>query len=635
MCLKFQVISLDLSFNYLETFPSAMEVFSELKHLNLSHNKISTLKFTDLNGLVNLQTLDLTYNAFHDWKDIHSGAFSPTINLLYLDFSHNPLRSISKYSNHLYVQSLEVLRLVNCSMDFAPLTNINRLLNLKELDLSKNPITSINDTFQLQNIRSIDLSMTNLKSLHEDVFVNLPSLEILRMNNNINLRKFICHSDSLLYLDLSNSEMLDRIPTGRMRKLYHLDMSGNFLKIINGNSFANMINLQLLNLSMNAITVIHEDAFRGLNQLTSLDLSYNKIKSINEKTFVNNSALTYLNLSHNYINELDTISSSSLKVLIASYCEIYQMNRYSLTMMPNLVTLEMSRNFLTKLPDGLIALSLVILDLSYCRISSLTNDTFKEMFYLRDINLAYNALTTIDPSYFPRAFKATISNNPWRCDCKRLKRMFEWMVTYSSETLDTLICDSPEKVEGKTWEEACQQEWSEKSSTRDVMWYYSLAVVIAMVLALFALVILRKVKNLQEQRIRLAEEARRTEEREALRRMQERQREFQLEEDRNAPDPRELQRPPSYNEALLLPRLDASQPSLAESLGSRGSLRGSNPDVAKKNKIRRKRRRRKSEEERRASRITVDSDSSDENQSADSLQSRRKLYQAPPLESDF
>lgn len=170
------------------------------------------------------------------------------------------------------------------------------------------------------------------------------------------------------------------------------------------------------------------------------------------------------------------------------------------------------------------------------------------------------------------------------------------------------------------------------------MWYYSLGIVIAMIVALFALVVLRKIKSIQEKHIRLQEEERRVEEREALRRMQERQRELQEEEDRNAPDPRDLQRPPSYNEALLLPRVGASQPNLAgsvHSFGSRGSLRGSSADIAKKNRIRRKRRRRKSEEERRASRITIDSDSSEEYQSMDNLSTRRKLPQAPPLESDF
>lgn len=135
-------------------------------------------------------------------------------------------------------------------------------------------------------------------------------------------------------------------------------------------------------------------------------------------------------------------------MLTASFCEIYEINRYSLALMPSLVTLILSRNFLTTLPNRLIGRSLGILDVSYCRIRTLNNETFEETFYLRQINLASNALTSIDPAYFPRAFNVIIKDNPWRCDCPQLKRMFEWMTTYSASRLNDLICNAPEKAEG-------------------------------------------------------------------------------------------------------------------------------------------------------------------------------------------
>lgn len=628
------VINLDLSFNKFEILPEGMKDFSELKYLNLSHNQISTLKFGDLEGLVNLEVLDLTYNLFHDWKDIHSSIFLPTTKLQYLDFSHNPLRTLSRHSNHLFIQSLEVLRLVNCSMKSIPVNVFNRLANLKELYLSDNPIVNISEKFQLQNTKLVEISDSRLHYLDENVFAGMPSLERLVLRKNLNLRSFACNSDSLMYLELANS-MLEKVPSGYMRKVVYLDLSENYLKTIPARAFVNFVSLEVLNLSTNSLTSINDLAFEGLNLMTSLDLSYNKLSILGDRLLSNNSALIFLNLSHNYISKLDTINSKSLKVLIASFCEISSLERDSLYMMPSLVSLSLSRNYLTRLPDGLIAKSLVLLNLSNCRINTLNNETFSEMFYLREINLASNALTTIDPSYFPRAFKVTIKDNPWRCECKKLKRMFEWITAYSANDLNYLVCSSPEKVEGKTWEQACEDEWYPNRITKDTMWYYSLGIVIAMVLALFALVVLRKLKSLQEKRVREEEDARRAEEREALRRMHERQRESREEENRNAPDPRELQSPPSYNEALLLPRLDASHPSLSGSLHSLAS-RGSTSDIAKKNRIRRKKRRRKEEEERRASRITVDSNSSEEYQSNDNLSSlRRKAYQSPPLESDF
>ncbi|CAG9760420.1 unnamed protein product [Ceutorhynchus assimilis] len=632
------IISLDLSHNRFSAFPGDMDAFGELKYLNLSNNQISTLKYSDLMGLEKLETLDLKFNLFHDWKDIHSSTFLPTKNLQFLDFSHNPLRSIPRYSNHLYIESLQILRLSNCSMRIIPVNVFNRLANLKELYLSDNPITSINDTFQIESLRLIDLSQCELNYMEENVFSALTNLEMLILSKNIFLKRFLCNSDHLLYLDLSDS-LLDRIPSGSLRKVLRLDLSGNYLRSISAGSFTKLQSLQVLNLSTNSLTTIHERGFEGLTEVISIDLSFNKIQTLDERLLNNNSALSHLNLSHNYIKSLDTISSKSLKMLIASFCEIYELNRYSLELMPNLVTLILSRNFITTLPNRLIARSLSILDVSFCRIRTLNNETFEEMFYLRQINLASNALTSIDPSYFPRAFNVIIKDNPWRCDCQRLKRMYEWISTYSSNRLNGLICDSPEKSAGKTWEEACIAEWYPNRVKKDTMWYYSLGIVIAMVVALFALVIIRRFKSMQDERLRLEDEARRAEEREALSRMHERQREIEYEEDRTAPDPRELQRPPSYNEAILMPMVSASHPSLAgsvHSFGSRASLGGSAADINKKNRIRRKRRRRKSEEMRRASRITLDSDSSSEEryQSMDNLEPRRKP-QGPPLESNF
>lgn len=258
---------MDLSYNNFEIFPAGIGTYSELKYLNISHNRISTLKLSDLEGLENLERLDLTFNLFHDWKDIHSSTFLATKNLKFLDFSSNPLRSIPKYSNHLYIESLEVIRLTNCSMKTIPVNVFNRLTNLKELYLSDNPITSINETFHLENLKLMDISGCRLNFLEENVFSNMTNLEMLILNRNVHLKRFSCHSNSLLYLDLSDC-MLERIPSGYLRKLIRLNLAGNYLKMIPMNSFMYFFSLQTLNLSTNAITGIHEQAFEGLTEVS-------------------------------------------------------------------------------------------------------------------------------------------------------------------------------------------------------------------------------------------------------------------------------------------------------------------------------------------------------------------------------
>nr|QGA72533.1 leucine-rich repeat-containing G-protein coupled receptor 5-like protein [Rhynchophorus ferrugineus] len=626
------VTDLDVSWNNFTTIPDQIKQFSELRYFNISHNRISTLMPTDFEGLEKLESLDLSFNRFQDWRDIHPTTFHPAINLKRLDFSSNPLRTINNQSNHLNIKSLLILRLTNCSLKTVPVSVFNRLVNLKELHLSANPITNINESFQLNNLRYIDLSQCLLNYIDENAFADLVSLEVLNLKRNIHLKRFTCHSEYLSQLDLSEC-VLEKVPSGRLRHVRILDLSMNYIKNIPAKSFLNYHSLELLNMSMNAITSIDSAAFDGLNLIKSIDLSFNKLMILDEKLFYNNTQLISLNLSHNYIRYLNNISSDSLKVLTVSYCEIHEINKYSLIFLPNLIKLFMSRNFISNLPDNLIADNLGVLDVSSCRIKSINNKTFAGMFYLREINLANNALTSIDPSFFPRATNVVIYENPWRCECASLKRMFEWITTYNADRLDELICYSPEKYAGKTWQEVCMDQWYPKQLKKETMWYYSVGIIILMILALVVVTILRKIKDIKEERIRVEHENRRAEEREALRRMQEAEMEIEEQENRNAPDPRDLQRPPSYTEALLMPVISASQPNLTGSLhnlASRQNVRGSNPDLSK---LRKKRIRKKSEE-RRASRMTLDSDSSYDNQSRDYVPPRKNL-QALPLESDF
>uniref|UniRef100_V5GLJ8 Insulin-like growth factor-binding protein complex acid labile subunit n=1 Tax=Anoplophora glabripennis TaxID=217634 RepID=V5GLJ8_ANOGL len=621
------VISLDLSYNSFQSFPEGLRDFQSLKYLNISNNKISTLGHSDFAGLENLERLDLSYNQFHDWKDIHSATFGYLKILTYLDISNNALRSIPQYSSHLVIPSMEILKLNNCSMRSVPVQTFKSLPNLKELHMTDNPIRIINDSFELSNVKYIDLSGCDLQYIGDHVFQALPLLETLILKNNDYLKKISCNSESLLYLDLSGCT-LETVPTGNLRALTFLNLQGNFLREIPDRSFTNFPNLLKLNLSYNAISVIQDNAFRGLDNVNIIDLSLNKLTVLSEKTFLSTIALITLNLSHNYINSIDSITSTSLKTLDVSYCEIYAINRFSLGNLPKLIELSLARNFLSSLPDGWTADRLVYLDVSGCRIKTINNHTFEQMFYLRHINLSGNRLTTIDPSFFPQALYVKVDDNQWRCDCPKLKSMFEWLIEYN-ERVDRLICDSPERYEGKAWHEACQDEWYPTPQSKDHLWWYSVGVIVTMVLLLVAVVAMRKMHQIKESRLREIEETRRAQEREALERMHRLQRERREEENRNAPDPREVQRPPSYNEALLLPRLDSSYQNLSGSMHSLNSRQsGSNPDVSKKGRPKRKRRRRKSDssEGRRASRVVVDSDTSDLD---------TQLRTQAPLESDF
>lgn len=622
------VTSLDLSINNFEKISGDIKLFTKLRHLNMSYNRIATLGHLDFNGLIHLEQLDLSFNYFHDWRDIHSQTFTKLKKLKFIDFSNNDIRTLPVNSNHFAVKSLKILKLNNCSVISIPAGFLKTITNITELHLAENPINQLDVNLTSKTLKYIDLSSSALTYISDSAFQGLQSLENLKMSKNKCLRNITINVSSLIKLDLSDS-LLDTSPYGTMGSLQHLNLHGNILREIKNNRYVNIPNLLYLNLSLNAITSIDENAFRGLEFLNILDLSYNKLNYIPQETFLSTKNLIWLDVSHNYLTSLDSISSSSLNILNASYCEINYISKYTLSALPQLRLLSLKRNFLSSLPDHWLAGQIYSLDLSDCRIKSINNYTFSEMSSLYKLDLSSNRLTTIHYTNFPSNLQLiSITDNLWRCDCNALKDTYYWLQSHGS-FVDDLICDSPENVDGANWLTACQTQWYPSSKKKDNLWWYSIILLVSLLLLLITVVVLRKLNEMREKRFREIEEQRRQQEREAreaLQRMQQRHREYREEASQNAPDPRDSQGPPSYNDALLLPRLDSSQLSLASlhSFGSRGSLHGSNPEVNKKGKIRRKRRRKRSEStERPIRRVEPDSN--------DSEPDRRER----PLESDF
>ncbi|RZC42358.1 uncharacterized protein BDFB_009840, partial [Asbolus verrucosus] len=609
-----QVTILDLSHNEFQIFPEDLNIYTNLIYLNLSHNKIQSLGVGAFRKLRNLQRLDLTYNKFSDWMDIRSNAFAFAKSLIVLDFSHNPLRSLPGEKNPLQINSLEILRLNNCSIDNLNNKFFEKLPRLKELHLSENPIKSIRSNFASHSLKFLDLSRCNLQHIIPTAFTNLTALQTIFMYQNINLKKFTCDSLSLLYLDLADCN-LEMVPHGYLPNVYAANFRGNHFRIIPKFSFVNFTSLKLLDLSYNAISVVEENAFSGLVSIERIDLSLNTLSRLSREMFYSNEELRVLNLSRNYFSKVQNFDSPSLEVLDLSSCEIHSVDKDSLVDMSSLKILNLSKNVISLLPDNWQAINLITLDVSLCRIKNINNKTFARMPSLRQVNLAGNRLTTASPECFLQVVSLDISDNPWRCDCPNLKELYFWL-SKTGKRIDSLYCQSPEMYEGYSWLSACQKEWHPELNRGDSVWWYTTGLIITVFVILFVILAMRRMYLLKEKRIREANEARRAEEREALRRMHRMQAEALEEASRNAPDPRELQTPPSYNEALLLPRLDSSHPSLSGSLHSivsKHSINGSLPDVAKRSRPRRKRRRRKSDssEGQRASRVVVDSDTSE------------------------
>ena len=161
------------------------------------------------------------------------------------------------------------------------LKNIENLINLKNLQLYYNHLTSLPESFgNLRSLENLELRFNHLTSLPES-FGNLENLKILLINHN----------------------QLKTLPEsfGNLRSLEKLILSNNHLSIL-GSYFPNFVNLKSLGLA-NCELVSLPPNFGDIQNLEFLGLENNSIAFL-PKNFGNLKNLKSLNLLNNYIEYL-------------------------------------------------------------------------------------------------------------------------------------------------------------------------------------------------------------------------------------------------------------------------------------------------------------------------------------------
>lgn len=131
---------------------------TQLKHLNLSDNRITTVNIGAFHNAPGLEQINLQYNRIGTLAE--SGAFSGPIHLKHLILYHNKLtilkREMFKTAQHLL-----------------------------SLDVACNEITHIEDgTFDLPHIKEILMSENKLKTLSDQMFAGAPSVQNIDVQKN-------------------------------------------------------------------------------------------------------------------------------------------------------------------------------------------------------------------------------------------------------------------------------------------------------------------------------------------------------------------------------------------------------------------------------------------------------------------
>ncbi|XP_058835670.1 uncharacterized protein LOC131692569 [Topomyia yanbarensis] len=588
---------LDLSENMFTSVPAELSQFSKLRYLDLSSNLISDLPPHSLEGLSSLKQLNLATNNISNWANIFPNELlRKTLFLEELSLAENPFTSFSsnEVSLVLVSASLKYLDLSNCKITkISGKEVIQGLVNLEHLKLTGNPIHGISDMTS-SSLKTLDLSSCKLSSLQPTALSGLESLGYINLAKNHRL-SLSAHgnvtSQSLKRINLSNCNM-DSIDLEGFPNLMTAILRGNMIRQLTRDSFASNQLLENIDLSYNAINSVQNDAFRGLKHLKNLDLSFNMIKQMDAKIFKDNELLTHINLSRNYLWRLQRLTASSLIHLNVSWCEILAIDADALGAMPSIVDLDLSGNLLFEVPDSTASDSLQSLDLSMCRITTIKNSTFSGLPALLRLNLSGNRFTTpfrID--FFddnPYLSEIWLGDNPWRCDCRN-SDFFHFYVFLTEpprrvSDRKQLRCTSPEDFYGATWEAACRSLWypQDVMGTTERIWTYFMLAILAF-FGFFCIYSLVR-RCIDSRRKMVAERERQ----ENIQEMREIARENQLrmrqEAQLNAPDIRES-RPPAYEDAILLPKLDAASFASLDELLLRGKRkkkrrqRQSNDDV--------------------------------------------------------
>ncbi|KAG7319142.1 hypothetical protein KOW79_017616 [Hemibagrus wyckioides] len=144
-------------------------------------------------------------------------------------------------------------------------------------------------------------------------------------------------------------------------------------------AFANLVNLDRLYLNGNNLTEVPSNL---PNSLRDLHLNHNKIDKVSLNAFEGMENLTTLLLNHNVIQDM----GSTLKGL------------------KSLTLLDVSRNLLKKVPDGLSAM-LHQLYLGFNSIETIPGNFFNQFTNLQYVRLSHNALT--DKGIPPNTFNVT------------------------------------------------------------------------------------------------------------------------------------------------------------------------------------------------------------------------------------
>uniref|UniRef100_A0A8C3N1Y6 Uncharacterized protein n=1 Tax=Geospiza parvula TaxID=87175 RepID=A0A8C3N1Y6_GEOPR len=325
-----------MNYNELSEIPYFGETTSNITLLSLVHNTIPEINAEQLQVYLSLENLDLSSNHI---SEIKASSF-PRMQLKYLNLSNNRITTLEAGCLDNLSSSLMVIKLNRNRISMIP-PKIFRLPHVQFLELKRNRIKIVESlTFQgLESLKSLkmqrngiiclvmeELEHNNLTEVNKGWLYGLRTLQQLYVSQNAITRISpdaweFCQR--LAELDLSYNQ-LTRLKESAflgLGLLEKLNLGDNRINHIADGVFRGLTNLQTLDLRNNEISWAIEDAneaFVGLSRLDKLILQGNQIKSITKKAFSGLEGLEHLDLSNNAIMSIqeNAFAQAQLKELV-------------------------------------------------------------------------------------------------------------------------------------------------------------------------------------------------------------------------------------------------------------------------------------------------------------------------------
>ncbi|CAI5785511.1 leucine-rich repeats and immunoglobulin-like domains protein 3 [Podarcis lilfordi] len=378
-----------LNSNEFEAIPNLGPVSANITLLTLTSNKITDILPEDLKPFQSLETLDLSNNNISVLK---AESF-PSLMLKYIHINNNRIIAMEPGTFDNLSSTLQVLKLNRNRISAIP-QKMFKLPHLQHLEMNRNKIKKIDGlTFQgLPSLKSLRIQRNGLARLMDGAFWGLSSMEILQLDHN------------------------------------------NLTEITKGWLYG-LLMLQQLHLSQNAISRISPDAWEFCQKLSELDLTYNHLTRLEDSSFVGLSLLVRLNVGNNrvsYIADCAFRGLSSLQTLDLKNNEI------------SWTIEDMNGAF-----SGLDKLRWLLLQGN--RIRSITKKAFSGLDALEHLDLSNNAIMSVQGNTFSQMKKLKelyLNTSSLLCDCQ-LKWLPEWLMDNNFQAFVNATCAHPQILKGR------------------------------------------------------------------------------------------------------------------------------------------------------------------------------------------